>query len=164
MADRLVTAAASPLIGLAAAGGFDLLRKLFGHLKITDTVRDEVLAGGDLPGAAELTEAIRHGWIEVEHTRADAGAFADLGAGELSTLTLAAAHVGPSLILMDEPLGRSYANTHGLAVTGVAGVLLAAKRACLLSHVRPFLERLAARDFRLSDQIVRAVPEQAGEA
>ena len=98
MADRLVTADASPLIGLAAAGGFDLLRKLFGRLRITDTVRDEVLAGGELPGAAELTEAIRQGWIEVEHTRADAGVLADLDAGESSTLTLAAAHSGPSLI------------------------------------------------------------------
>ena len=164
MADRLVTADASPLIGLAAAGGFDLLRKLFGRLRITDTVRDEVLAGGELPGAAELTEAIRQGWIEVEHTRADAGVLADLDAGESSTLTLAAAHSGPSLILMDEPLGRSYANTHGLAVTGVAGILLAAKKAGLVTHVGPFLERLEARDFRLSDQIVRAVLEQAGEA
>ena len=164
MADRLVTSDASPLIGLAAAAGFDLLRGLFGHLTITDTVRDEVMAGGALPGAAELTEAIRQGWIEVEHTRADTGAFADLDAGESSTLALAAAHVGPSLILMDEPLGRSYANTRGLAVTGVAGVLLAAKRAGLVRQVRPFLERLDARDFRLSGHVVRAVLEQAGEA
>ena len=164
MADRLVTADASPLIGLAAAGGFDLLRRLFGHLTITETVRAEVLAGGELPGAAELTEAIRQGWIEVEHTRADAGVFADLDAGEASTLTLAAAHIGPSLVLMDEPLGRSYAKARGLAVTGVAGVFLAAKRAGLVRQVRPFLERLEEQDFRLSDQVVRAVLEQAEES
>ena len=104
MAERLVAADASPLIGLAAAGEFDLLRRLFGQLTITNTVRDEVLAGADLPGAAELAAAIRDGWIQVEHTPAATGAFADLDAGESSTLTLAAAHVGPSLILMDEPL------------------------------------------------------------
>jgi predicted nucleic acid-binding protein len=51
----------------------------------------------------------------------------------------------------------------GLAVTGVARVLLAAKKAGLVRHVRPFLERLEVQDFRLSDQIVRAVLEQAGE-
>ena len=163
MAERLVAADASPLIGLAAAGGFDLLRRLFGQLAITHTVRDEVLAGGDLPGAAELAAAIRDGWIQVEHTPAAKGAFADLDAGESSTLTLAAAHVGPSLVLMDEPLGRSYADAHGLAVTGLAGVLLAAKRASLVESVRPFFERLAARDFRLSDQLVQAILEQAGE-
>ena len=163
MAERLVAADASPLIGLAAAGEFDLLRRLFGQLTITNTVRDEVLAGADLPGAAELAAAIRDGWIQVEHTPAAAGAFADLDAGESSTLTLAAAHVGPSLILMDEPLGRSYADAHGLAVTGLAGVLLAAKRASLVASVRPLFERLAARDFRLSDQLVQAILEQAGE-
>ena len=53
---------------VAAAGGFDLLRRLFGQLTITNTVRDEVLAGGDLPGAAELAAAIRDGWIQDEHT------------------------------------------------------------------------------------------------
>lgn len=45
MASRLVVADASPLIGLAAAGAFDLLRRLFGQITITDSVRDEVLAG-----------------------------------------------------------------------------------------------------------------------
>lgn len=54
MASRLVVADASPLIGLAAAGAFDLLRRLFGQVTITDSVRDEVLAGGERPGAREL--------------------------------------------------------------------------------------------------------------
>ena len=32
-----------------------------------------------------------------------------------------------------------------------------------LESVRPFFERLAAQDFRLSDQLVQAILEQAGE-
>ena len=67
MAERLVAADASPLIGLAAARGFDLFRRLFGQ------------------------------------------------------------------------------------------------RASLVESVRPFFERLAAQDFRLSDQLVQAILEQAGE-
>ena len=51
---RLVAADASPLIGLAVAGGFELLHTLFGTVTVTVVVRDEVLAGGGLPGAAEL--------------------------------------------------------------------------------------------------------------
>ena len=40
MAERLVAADASPLIGLAAAGGFDLLRSLFGQrASLVDSVR-----------------------------------------------------------------------------------------------------------------------------
>ena len=51
MARRLVVADASPLIGLAAAGAFDLLRRLYGQVTITVSVHDEVLAGGDRPGS-----------------------------------------------------------------------------------------------------------------
>lgn len=46
MAERFVVADASPLIGLAAAGAFDPLRRLFGRVTVTAAVRDEVLAGG----------------------------------------------------------------------------------------------------------------------
>ena len=161
MAERLVVADASPLIGLAAAGGFELLRRLFGQITVTAEVRDEVLAGGGLPGASELAGAIRDGWINVdEHTPADATAFLDLDAGEASTLRLAVRHAGPCLVLMDESLGRAY----GLDVTGLAGVLLAAKNVHLVRAVRPFFDRLAEGDFRLSNAVIRAVLEQAGEA
>ena len=164
MAERLVVADASPLIGLAAAGAFDLLRRLFDRVTVTAAVRDEVLAGGSRPGARELTEAIENGWIEVAAVRADSEHFADLGAGEASTLVLAIEIPGRCLVLMDEPLGRAHARAQGIAVTGLAGVLLAAKREGLISSVRQFLERLEASNFRLSEEVIQTILEQAGEA
>ena len=50
MAQRLVVADASPLIGLAAADSFDLLRDLFGSVTVTVEVYDEIVAGQGLPG------------------------------------------------------------------------------------------------------------------
>ena len=88
----------------------------------------------------------------------------DLGAGESSTLALAMNHPGACLVLMDDPFGRSHARMHGIAVTGVAGVLLAAWKAGFVHGIRPFFERLERSDFRLSRDIVRAILEQAGEA
>ena len=164
MAERLVAADASPLIGLAAAGAFDLLRRLFGRVTVTDKVRDEVLAGGSRPGARELTEAIESGWIEVAENPAVSDQFTDLGAGEASTLALAIETRGRCLVLMDEPLGRAHARAHGVAVTGLAGVLLAAKHAGFISSVSPFFERLEASTFRLSEEVIRTTLEQAGEA
>jgi predicted nucleic acid-binding protein len=73
-------------------------------------------------------------------------------------------HEGPCLVLMDELSGRLYARAHGLSVTGLAGVLLAAKKARLVESVRPFFDRLEKSNFRLSEAIVRAILEQAGEA
>ena len=163
MAERLVAADASPLIGLASAGAFGLLRELFHKVTVTAAVRDEVLAGGELPGAPELEAAIRDGWIEVVPNCRDPE-FVDLGAGESSTLAFARSHPSACLVLMDDPLGRSHARAHGLAVTGVAGVLLAARKAGLVDSIRPFFERLERSEFRLSNEIVRAILEQAGEA
>ena len=163
MAERLVAADASPLIGLAAAGAFHLLRSLFDQITVTTTVRDEVLAGGPLPGAVELAEAIRDGWINVVDVEPDLITFTNLDAGEASTLTLAIGYAGPCIVLMDELAGRSHARRHGIAVTGLAGMLVAAKNARLTHSVRPLLERLRASGFRLSDEIIRAILVKAGE-
>ena len=46
---------------------------------------------------------------------------------------------------------------------GLAGVLLAAKRAGFISRVSPLLERLEGSNFRLSEEVIRTVLEQAGE-
>lgn len=164
MAKRLVAADASPLIGLAAAGAFPLLRKLFGTVTVTAAVRDEIMAGGELPGGRELAAAIQAGWINVARTPAGTKVFPELDEGEASTLVFAMKCRGECLVFMDEPLGRAQARARGIAMTGLAGVLLAAKRARLVKSVRPFFERLARSDFRISSEIVRAVLEEAGEA
>ena len=163
MAERLVAADASPLIGLAAAGAFDLLRRLFERVTVTAEVRDEVMAGGGRPGVREMAEAIDNGWMVVAVAGPDKAQFADLGAGEASTLALAIESPGPCLILMDEPVGRAHARARGIPVTGLAGVLLAAKRAGFISRVSPLLERLEGSNFRLSEEVIRTVLEQAGE-
>ena len=164
MADTLVAADASPLIGLAAAGAFDLLRRLFGRITVTTVVRDEVTAGVHLPGAHETSKAIADGWIDVVRGPHDLTAFAGLDPGEASTIALALAHSGRCLVLIDEPFGRTYAQARGVAVTGLAGVLLAAKRAGFVPRVGPFFDRLQESNFRLSRELVRTVLEQAGEA
>ena len=163
MADRLVVADASPLIGLAIAGQFHLLRALFGQIKVTDAVRDEVLSGGNLPGSRELSEAIQAGWAVVVNAPFDATAFPGLGAGEASTLGFAISHPASCLLLMDDLSGRAHARANGIAHTGLAGVLVAAKKEGLLGSVHPSLERLAARKFRLSRQVLSAVLEQVNE-
>jgi uncharacterized protein len=148
MTDLLVTADASPLIGLAAAGVFDLLRRLYGTVTITRAVKDEVMAGVALPGARELDAAMREGWIRVEPTPLDTWRFAELGPGEASTIALALRHPG-AIVLMDDALGRAQAAAVGLAATGLAGVLLAAHRARLIDAVEPLVARLAHRGFTI---------------
>ena len=116
-------------------------------------------------GARELTEAIEGGWIEVAAVRADSEHFAELGAGEGSTLALAIEHPSQCLVLMDEPLGRAHARAHGIAVTGLAGGADRGQARGLSYRVFViFLERLEASNFRLSEEVIQTVLEQAGEA
>ena len=163
MAERLVAVDASALIGLAKTGAFDLLRGLFGTIAVTRIVWDETLTPEDLPGAQELTSAIEARWASVHDVDADEDAFPDLDAGESSTLALARAYRGRCLVVMDERLGRSHAQTMGVPVTGVAGILLQGKKEGLIDTVRPVLDRLERNGFRLSRDVVEAVLRDAGE-
>ena len=153
--ERLIAADASPLIGLATADAFDLLRQLYGTLKITRIVKEEVAGRGDLPGARELTDAMREGWIRVAPAPPETWQFAELDAGEASTIALAAKRDG-ALVLMDDALGRARADALGIEVLDVAGVLLAAKRAGLIELIQPFVARLARRGFTLPEAALRA--------
>lgn len=164
MAEKIVLSDASPLIGLAAADGFGLLRKLFGTVTVTATVRREVIAGKGLPGASDLGKAIRAGWIRVMKDFPGEMPFAWLDAGEASTLFAAMKLGRPCLVLIDETAGREQARALGLAVTGTAGVLLVAKQRGLMPKVRPYFETLMRTDFRLSAEVIRAVLDNAGES
>jgi predicted nucleic acid-binding protein len=159
---RFVAADASPLIGFAAAGAFHLLRELFGTVTITRLVKDEVARGADLPGARELADALRAGWVRVAPTPLETWRFAELDAGEASTLALAGEHEG-ALVLMDDTRGRAQAAALGLEALDVADLLLAAKRAGHVAEVRPLVARLTKRGFTLSEDARVALLRAAGE-
>jgi predicted nucleic acid-binding protein len=158
----LVVADASPLIGLAAARAFHVLRELYGTVTITRLVKDEVTGHAKRPGARELTTAMREGWIRVAPAPPETWAFPGLDSGEASTIALARERPG-ALVLMDDALGREQAAALGLDVLGVAGVLLAAKQAGIVSAVRPLFERLARRGFVLPDGELQAALATAAE-
>src|SRR5690606_11292482 len=144
--DITVIADASPLIGLAAAGEFELLRRLYGTILVSRAVLDEVLAGGARAGAGELDAALREGWIRAAPTPLETWRLPELGTGEASVLALALERPG-ALVLMDDAAGRAQAEALGLAVLELPGVLLEAKRAGLVERIEPILARLERKGF-----------------
>lgn len=86
---RLILSDASPLIGLAAAGGFGLLRRIFHSVSITVAVRDEVLLDRTRVGAPELAAALRARWIKVLRRDWKTPGLPTLGPGEASVLRAA---------------------------------------------------------------------------
>ena len=86
-----------------------------------------------------------------------------LGAGERAVVAYAHAHQG-CIAGLDDLQARRLAEGLGLAVVGTLGVLLRAKRAGLLSIVRPLLDALNAQGFRLDSNLYQDVLGLAGEA
>ena len=155
---------ASPLIGLAKAARFGVLQQLFCKVTckvtVTEAVRDEVRAGHNLPGSAELEAAVDAGWLEIV-TTSPSPIFADLGAGEAATLTYASET--NALVLMDDKAGRLRARTHRLDVVTIIGVLIAAKRKGFVDAIGPLFDLMREQDFYLSDKDIEDALDQVGE-
>jgi uncharacterized protein len=166
VARPIVLADTSPLIALGVAGQLYLLKALFEKVKTTAIVLAEVAPGGaqPLPGETEILQAIRAKWLAPLNREWDEPTFSFLDAGEESILCAASNLRTPCLLLIDDLPARAAAKNLGFAVTGTASILVRAKRHGLLPAVRPVLETLHARGFRLSTELIKAILAAAGAA
>ena len=87
---------------------------------------------------------------------------ARLGRGETDAIHLAL-HLRPDRLLMDDGEGRREALRLGLRVTGVLGLLVAAKRVGLLPAVRHEVDRLRTSGFRISEGLYKELLTSLGE-
>lgn len=87
----------------------------------------------------------------------------NLDSGEANAIVLAV-ELGANQLLTDERLGRLEAKRQGLRITGILGVLLAAKNQALISEVRPIMNALIQQsNFRIGAQLYDEVLRLAGE-
>lgn len=87
---------------------------------------------------------------------------ATLDEGESEALALAL-QVEDRRIILDDLPARKLAATLALSLIGTAGVLLAAKRSGLIAAVRPLLDALRDKGFRLRQDVYEEVLGSAGE-
>jgi predicted nucleic acid-binding protein len=160
----IVVSNTSPITNLAAIGQLDLLFHLYEEIIIPDAVWDELRSmGRDWPGTQEVRSA---SWItqrSATNTPLVELLTRDLDRGEAEAIALAL-EIGAELLLLDEREGRRAAKRLGLAVIGILGILLDAKRHGCLSAVRPLLASLQQEaGFYLTDSLVRLVLDLAEE-
>jgi hypothetical protein len=160
----IVVSNTSPLTNLAAIGHFDLLRRLYGELHITQGVWEELNARGQpWPGRDEVATA---DWIE-RHSAQNRPLITalrrDLDQGEAESIALAL-ELEVDLILLGEREGRHAAQRMGLHVVGVVGVLLEAKAHGIIHTIRPLLDGLRqTAGFYLSESLYQHALTLAGE-
>jgi len=158
-----VTSNTGPIIALAKADRLSVLQALYGTVHISAAVHRELLAriGSE---ATRIDDALRSFLIveaplslfpEVEHlTRS-------LGAGEQQALGLALARA--ELLLLDDRAARQAARQLGVRITGVAGVLIEAKRHGFIPEVRPLLEAIRNQGYWLSEALIDTAARLTGE-
>lgn len=163
MAQPVVFCDASPVIGLSLVNGLGWLENLFGVVCITDVVANELLPGSDKPGEVEIATAIAQGRIRIVEDVWLEPVFPTLDEGEASILRAAVNQKGPCLVIIDETVGRAVASELGLTVTGVVGVIIAARRRGLIASAKNVFEALLQHDFRLADTLIDAALRSLGE-
>lgn len=158
----IVISDSSSLIAIAAVGQLGVLHGLYREVVVPRAVWSEVTAP-NRPGATEIQNA---GWIRVASVaeRSSIGVLPQpLGPGEGEAIVLAQ-ELSADLLLIDERRARKIALQLGLPVTGVVGVMLEAKKAGLISAIKPILDQMeAAVAFRLKRSLYDAALRAAGE-
>ena len=130
----IVVSDTSPLTALLTVGEERLLPLLFEQVVVPLAVRDELLR----------THPVMPDWLRVVSVK-DTGQvveycqFVDVGEAEAIELAL---ELHADRVLIDERKGRKLAIQEGVAVIGLLGVVLLAKRKALIPSARTLLLRL----------------------
>ncbi len=133
-------------------GELDLLQKAFGEIITTKEVLQEF--GEDLPNwvlVKSATDKYRQRILETQVDR-----------GEASAIALALEY-SESMIILDDYKERKVAENLGLEITGTIGVIIIAKKRGVINSIKPFLEKILATNFRISEEIERQALKDAEE-
>jgi predicted nucleic acid-binding protein len=155
MARPSVVADASALISLSWIDQLRILPALFGRVAVPPAVVAE----------STHSQLALPAWIDVLEPRRPLDqrvVVAHLGAGETEVLCLGLELDGAWLIL-DDAQARALARQLELRMLGTAAVLVEAKRAGLLAQVRPTLDALLVKGFRLDRRVYARILKAADE-
>jgi len=155
MAQAPVVADASALICLGWVDQLQLLPAVFGRIIVPPAVVAEAThRGAPLPT-----------WVDVQPLGRPIDArvsAAQLGPGESEVLSLGL-ELNDAWLILDDGDARALAHDLRLHVLGTAAVILEAKRAGLLPLVRPTLDALLAKGFRLDRKVYDLILKAADE-
>lgn len=151
------------LIGLAKINRLELLRYIYEEIYVPVAVFAEVVdKSKGRPGGKEITES---NWIkkeEIRDKRAVEILLAEFGPGEAEVLILGK-ELNADWLIIDDEKARTAAISAGFQVIGLVGVLLLSKRLNLISLIKPLLEELKNKNFRLSNRLLEEILKLAGE-
>lgn len=145
----IVVCNSTPLVHLSAMNKLEVLKELFGEIRIPEEVYQEiVLDGAGKPGAKEVKMA---DWISAEAVQdrlAVQTLNSYLGLGESACIVLAK-QLSADLLIFDDRLARLESEALNLNITGTIGVLILSDKKGMLDFPTS-VDELLATGFRLS--------------
>lgn len=159
---KIVIVNTTPIISLSILGLLELLKDMYEEVIVPGTVHKEVLAGGK--HGIGVREYMAASWIQKKEikNRALRKHYFDLDDGEAEVLVLAE-ELEADLVIIDEYLGRKYAEILGLKLTGTLGILVKAKEQGKIKTVKPLIEKLQRAGVWLSQSLINLVLKKANE-
>ncbi len=162
----IVVSNTSPLFYLSTIDHLNLLRQLYDEIVIPTTVFNEITNVGNTDASARVVPTLS--WIKRQSATDQEFVSmlrVELDPGEAEAIALAV-ELKANRLLMDERLGRAAAIRAGLQVTGVLGILIAAKRNNFIQEVKPLLDALIEQvgfwiDAWLYAEVLQSVGESA---
>ncbi len=149
---RTIISDTSCFIILTNIGELDLLQLTFGEIVTTEEVIQEL--GEELPSwilVKAATDKYRQQILETQVDR-----------GEASAIALAL-EFPESRLILDDYKARKIAENLGLEITGTIGVFIIAKKRGIIKSIKPYLEKIRATNFRLSNEIEKQALKEAEE-
>jgi predicted nucleic acid-binding protein len=161
----IIVSNTGPIIGLAKIQQLGLLGRLATEVYIPPQVQLELLAktGTETALIAAALKATIHVKAPAILDAAAETILRRLDEGEKQAIALARSFPAPVLLLLDDRAGRVAAQKLGQPLTGLAGLLLLAKRQGLVTAVGPLLGTLRGFGYWVSDEVVTVVKNLAGE-
>lgn len=130
----------------------DILTGLFGTVYTTPQIAREY--GNPLPDWVVIKDVTDRALVEKFNQ------YVDLG--EASAIALAT-EINATYMIIDDKEARKYADKIGMNVRGTLGLLIAAKQHGLISALKPYLEKIADTNFRVSTKLLQQLLKDAGE-
>jgi len=158
---RNVISNTTPILSLLKIDKLDVLQKLYGEIIIPNAVYKEIEQGINKPYYQNLKEII---WIKIEGI-SDKKAlqyFNDLDAGEAEVLILAN-EINADLVIIDEILGRKFAQKLNINLTGTLGILLKAKELNYIENISSLITQLRDKGTWINPKLANKILELANE-
>jgi len=158
---RKIVSNTTPIITLLTISKLELLQQIYGQIIIPKGVYEEIEQGKEKPFYTDLS---KFEWITIKliKDREPIKYLRDLDKGEAEVIVLAN-ELQADLVIIDERLGREFAEYFNLKVTGTIGVLLKAKELGFIKKIKPLINQMIDSGIWLNKKLIDKILNIANE-